>query len=86
MEQAPETPTYTNRLIHETSPYLRQHAHNPVDWYPWGEEALARAKAENRPIHLRGSGRQASCLSASKVPLAPSPRRQFEMTRNAKWK
>ena len=32
---------HTNRLIHETSPYLRQHAHNPVDWYPWGEEALA---------------------------------------------
>jgi len=52
MEQAPETPIYTNRLIHETSPYLRQHAHNPVDWYPWGEEALARAKAENRPILL----------------------------------
>ncbi len=41
-----------NRLIHETSPYLLQHAHNPVDWYPWGEEALARAKAENRPILL----------------------------------
>ena len=35
----------TNRLIHETSPYLRQHAHNPVDWYPWGEEALGRARA-----------------------------------------
>jgi hypothetical protein len=43
---------HTNRLIHETSPYLLQHAHNPVDWYPWGEEALARAKAENRPILL----------------------------------
>jgi uncharacterized protein YyaL (SSP411 family) len=41
-----------NRLIHETSPYLRQHAHNPVDWYPWGEEALARAKAEDKPILL----------------------------------
>ena len=34
-----------NRLIHETSPYLLQHAHNPVDWYPWGEEALARARS-----------------------------------------
>ena len=45
-------PTHTNRLIHETSPYLRQHAHNPVDWYPWGPEALAKAKAENRPILL----------------------------------
>jgi uncharacterized protein YyaL (SSP411 family) len=41
-----------NRLIDETSPYLLQHAHNPVDWYPWGEEAFARARAENRPILL----------------------------------
>ncbi|MDP6549766.1 MAG: thioredoxin domain-containing protein [Dehalococcoidia bacterium] len=41
-----------NRLIHETSPYLLQHAHNPVDWYPWGEEALERAKAEDKPILL----------------------------------
>ncbi len=43
---------YTNRLIHETSPYLFQHAHNPVDWYPWGEEALARSKKEDKPILL----------------------------------
>lgn len=43
-------PIYTNRLIEETSPYLLQHAHNPVDWYPWGEEALSRAKAEDKPI------------------------------------
>ena len=43
---------YTNRLIHETSPYLLQHAHNPVDWYAWGEEALARAKKEDKPILL----------------------------------
>ena len=42
----------TNHLINETSPYLLQHAHNPVDWYGWGPEALARAKAENRPILL----------------------------------
>ncbi len=41
-----------NRLQHETSPYLLQHAHNPVDWYAWGEEALARARAEDRPILL----------------------------------
>ena len=41
-----------NRLIHETSPYLLQHAHNPVDWYTWGPEALERARAENRPILL----------------------------------
>ena len=44
------TPTYTNRLSQETSPYLLQHAHNPVDWYPWGEEALQKAKAEQKPI------------------------------------
>jgi uncharacterized protein len=41
-----------NRLIHETSPYLLQHAHNPVDWYPWGPEALQAAKDKNRPILL----------------------------------
>jgi uncharacterized protein YyaL (SSP411 family) len=41
-----------NRLIHETSPYLRQHAQNPVDWYPWGAEALAAAKKLDRPIFL----------------------------------
>lgn len=40
----------TNKLIHETSPYLQQHAYNPVDWHPWGEEALAKAKAEDKPI------------------------------------
>jgi uncharacterized protein len=43
---------HTNRLIHETSPYLLQHAHNPVDWHPWGEEALSRAKKEDKPILL----------------------------------
>jgi uncharacterized protein YyaL (SSP411 family) len=42
----------TNRLAHETSPYLLQHADNPVEWYPWGEEALGRARRENRPILL----------------------------------
>jgi len=41
-----------NRLVHETSPYLLQHAYNPVDWYPWGEEALHRARALNKPILL----------------------------------
>src|SRR4051794_7212485 len=41
-----------NRLAHETSPYLQQHAANPVDWYPWGPEALARARDEDRPILL----------------------------------
>lgn len=41
-----------NRLAREKSPYLRQHAANPVDWYPWGEEALSKAKAEDKPIFL----------------------------------
>jgi uncharacterized protein YyaL (SSP411 family) len=42
--------SYTNRLIHETSPYLLQHAHNPVDWYSWSTEAFERAKKENKPV------------------------------------
>ncbi|MBK5970145.1 hypothetical protein CCR91_15605 [Thiorhodovibrio winogradskyi] len=41
-----------NRLIHEDAPYLLQHAHNSVDWYPWGEEAFAKARAENKPVFL----------------------------------
>ena len=41
-----------NRLINETSPYLLQHAHNPVDWYPWGEEAFRRAREESKPVFL----------------------------------
>lgn len=41
---------HSNRLINETSPYLLEHAHNPVDWYPWGQEALNKAKAENKPL------------------------------------
>lgn len=41
-----------NRLIHEKSPYLLQHAYNPVDWYPWGEEAFSKAKREDKPIFL----------------------------------
>ena len=43
---------FTNRLVNETSPYLLQHAHNPVDWYPWGPEALEKAAGENKPILL----------------------------------
>jgi uncharacterized protein YyaL (SSP411 family) len=43
---------HTNKLINETSPYLLQHAHNPVDWYPWGPEALERSRAEDKPILL----------------------------------
>ena len=41
-----------NRLVHEKSPYLLQHAHNPVDWYPWGDEAFARARREKKPVFL----------------------------------
>src|SRR5262245_9147074 len=46
------SPRWTNRLILESSPYLLQHAHNPVDWYPWGDEAFARALAEGKPVLL----------------------------------
>lgn len=45
-------PPHTNRLIDSTSPYLLQHAHNPVDWYPWGKEAIDKARAEDKPIFL----------------------------------
>ena len=52
-EEAKKEPAVkTNRLAKEKSPYLRQHATNPVDWYPWGEEAFAKAKKENKPIFL----------------------------------
>ena len=46
--QAPKK--YTNKLINETSPYLLQHAHNPVEWFPWGDEAFAKAKSEDKPL------------------------------------
>jgi hypothetical protein len=46
------TPKYTNRLVSESSPYLQQHAHNPVDWYPWGSEAFEHARRAKKPIHL----------------------------------
>src|SRR5882757_2875322 len=45
-------PTFTNRLSREKSPYLLQHQHNPVEWYPWGEEAFEKARRENKPIFL----------------------------------
>ncbi len=47
-----ETPDGANRLIHESSPYLLLHAHNPVDWYPWGKEAIEKARREEKPIFL----------------------------------
>src|SRR5882724_9923151 len=43
---------HTNHLIHETSPYLLQHAHNPVDWYAWGDEAFEKARREDKPVFL----------------------------------
>ena len=52
MSETSTTDRPANRLAGETSPYLLQHRHNPVDWYPWGPEAIARAKAEDRPIFL----------------------------------
>ena len=51
-ESARGTSEHVNQLAHEKSPYLLQHAHNPVDWYPWGEEAFAKARRENKPIFL----------------------------------
>jgi uncharacterized protein YyaL (SSP411 family) len=51
-EHPPHSDRPANRLAGETSPYLLQHAHNPVDWYPWGPAALGRARSENRPIFL----------------------------------
>src|SRR5882724_5316819 len=48
----PSRARFTNRLSRETSPYLLQHAHNPVDWYPWGDEAFEAARAQNKPIFL----------------------------------
>ena len=51
-DPTPAHSEHTNRLAHEKSPYLLQHAHNPVDWYPWGDEAFAKARRENKPIFL----------------------------------
>jgi len=51
-ESASAHPGHANRLAHEKSPYLLQHAHNPVDWYPWGQEAFEKARRENKPIFL----------------------------------
>src|SRR6201987_4241568 len=51
-EPTPAHSEHTNRLAHEKSPYLLQHAHNPVDWYPWGEEAFRASKDGDKPIFL----------------------------------
>ena len=58
-------PRQPNRLIHETSPYLLQHAYNPVAWYPWGPEALETAKKRNMPILL--SIGYAACLREPRI-------------------
>ena len=50
--EKPKDKKHTNRLSREISPYLLQHAHNPVDWYPWGEEAFAKAKKEGKLVFL----------------------------------
>ncbi len=52
MSNQNETHKFTNRLINETSPYLRQHAHNPVDWHPWGTEAFEKARQEDKPVMI----------------------------------
>src|SRR2546430_5945417 len=51
-EIQPAHPEHANRLAREKSPYLLQHAHNPVDWYPWGEEAFEKARREDKPVFL----------------------------------
>jgi len=48
----PTTDQKANRLINEKSPYLLQHAHNPVNWYLWGDEAFTKSKAEDKPVFL----------------------------------
>jgi hypothetical protein len=50
--QTGQTHSHTNRLAREKSPYLLQHQHNPVDWFPWGTEAFEKSKKENKPILL----------------------------------
>ena len=52
MSTEPERAKKPNRLIREKSPYLLQHAYNPVDWYPWGEDAFAKAKEEDKPVFV----------------------------------
>ncbi|AHV97914.1 thioredoxin domain-containing protein [Paenibacillus sabinae] len=52
MNEKTVPPKHTNRLVNEKSPYLLQHAHNPVDWLPWGDEAFEKAKAENKPVFV----------------------------------
>src|SRR5437764_15252604 len=76
------TPKYTNRLATETSPYLLQHAHNPVEWYPWGDEALERAGAGKQQVR-GGVGGQAGGVWArggrdAVAALLPGLRSRFD--------
>ena len=58
-----------NRLINEKSPYLLQHAYNPVQWYPWGEEAFEKARTENKPVVISiGYSRPSAVMYMSRVP------------------
>ena len=59
---------HTNRLIRETSPYLLQHAHNPVDWYAWGPEAFEAARAADKPIFLESMSFPEPVLAVSIEP------------------
>ena len=52
MQRRPEEKRKPNRLVHEKSPYLLQHAYNPVDWYPWGEAAFEKAKTDDKPVFV----------------------------------
>jgi len=61
----------SNRLANETSPYLLQHADNPVEWYPWGEQALQRAQAGDKPIFLSGLGLAWTWATSSILQLCP---------------
>src|SRR5262249_5530035 len=63
-----------NRLINSANPYLLQHAHNPVDWYPWGEEASARAKKENKPIFLSVAYTTCYWCHVAERTIMPTPR------------
>ena len=57
---------FTNRLAKEKSPYLLQHAHNPVDWYPWSEEAFRAAKENDKPIFLSIGYATCNCFQVLK--------------------
>jgi hypothetical protein len=71
--RSPPQPAHTNRLAREESPYLRQHAHNPVDWYPWCALAAARTHGNSAP-RSRGSRHAAHCRRRAVYPRAPPPR------------